>query len=93
MPGSSPILAGVRTPQDKPRVERAIHYVQNSFWAGENFPSLAAAQHAAVHWCAQTAGMRTHGTTAAQPAVLFDADEKPHLLPVPAVYDVPIFNK
>ena len=85
--------ARVRTPQDKPRVERAIHYVQNNFWAGETFPSLQAAQHAASTWCAQTAGMRIHGTTAAQPAVLFDADERTHLLPVPTFYDVPIFKQ
>lgn len=90
--GSPADTARVRTPQDKPRVERAIQYVQNNFWAGENFASLEAAQHAATNWCAQTAGMRVHGTTAAQPAVLFDSDERTRLLPVPDSYDVPIFK-
>ncbi len=85
--------ARVRTPQDKPRVERAIHYVQNNFWAGENFQSLDVAQHAATDWCALTAGMRIHGTTAVQPAVLFDSEEKPQLLAIPAFYDVPIFKQ
>jgi transposase len=85
--------ARVRTPQDKPRVERAIHYVQNNFWAGETFGSLEAAQHAAKTWCSEIAGLRIHGTTAAQPAVLFAAEERSHLLPVPGPYDVPIFKQ
>ncbi|MFW0797807.1 IS21 family transposase [Gordonia sp. CPCC 205515] len=85
--------ARVRTPQDKPRVERTIHYVQNNFWAGENFGSLETAQAAAVRWCEQTAGLRIHGTTAAAPAVLFDAEERVHLLPIPTDYDVPVFKQ
>jgi len=37
--------------------------------------------------------MRTHGTTAARPLEVFDEDEAPLLLAVPAVYDVPIFKQ
>ncbi|WP_287014856.1 IS21 family transposase [Gordonia sp. (in: high G+C Gram-positive bacteria)] len=85
--------ARVATPTDKPRVERTIHYVQNNFWAGERFSSLPDAQAAAVAWCQSTAGLRIHGTTAAAPAVLFDTDERTHLLPIPADYDVPIFKQ
>ncbi|HZE17307.1 MAG TPA: IS21 family transposase [Mycobacterium sp.] len=85
--------ARVRTPQDKPRVERAIHYVQNNFWAGEAFTSLEAAQRAATAWCSQAAGLRIHGTTAAQPAVVFTADEQPRLLGIPDPYDVPDFKQ
>jgi transposase len=85
--------ARVRTPQDKPRVERAIHYAQNNFWAGEAFTSLDDAQHAATTWCSQAAGLRIHGTTCAQPAVVFTADEQPRLLRIPDAYDVPDFKQ
>ena len=33
--------ARVRSPQDKPRVERAVQYVRGNFWAGETFTDLA----------------------------------------------------
>src|SRR6185437_8595026 len=33
--------ARVRSPKDKPRVGRAIHYVQHNFFAGEHCASLA----------------------------------------------------
>lgn len=58
--------ARVRRPQDKPRVERMVPYVRGNFWAGEQFSDLADAQAGAVTWCADRAGMRIHGTTAAR---------------------------
>jgi hypothetical protein len=85
--------ARVRSPKDKPRVERAIHYVQHNFWAGERFPSLADAQAAAGAWCRNVAGMRIHGTIQARPAEVFAEGEAGALLAVPARYDVPLFTK
>jgi len=35
--------ARVRSPQDKPRVERTVHYVKGSFFAGETFIDLSVA--------------------------------------------------
>jgi hypothetical protein len=84
--------ARVRSPKDKPRVERAVQYVRGNFFAGENFASLAGAQEAARAWCAVTAGMRVHGTTAARPAEVFAEDEATALLPVPPAYDVPVLK-
>jgi transposase len=84
--------ARVRSPKDKPRVERAVQYVRGSFWDGENFAGLAEAQEAASAWCARTAGMRVHGTIAARPAEVFAAGEAAVLLPVPPAYDVPVFK-
>ena len=43
--------ARVRRPQDKPRVERAVAFVQGSFFAGETFVDLADAQRRAEAWC------------------------------------------
>ncbi len=84
--------ARVRSPQDKPRVERIVQYVRGNFWAGETFTSLDQAQTAAVAWCTQVAGMRIHGTLAARPLEVFTQTEAGVLLPVPAAYDVPIFR-
>ena len=84
--------ARVRTPTDKPRVERQVPFVRNSFFAGETFIDLADAQRRAEEWCRVRAGLRTHGTTQCRPAELFVVEEAPHLLPAPtAAYDVPIY--
>jgi transposase len=47
--------ARARKPKDKPRVERPIPYVRDSFFAGRDFGSLAGMQQAAVTWCLQVA--------------------------------------
>jgi transposase len=90
--GFSTDPARVAHPQDKPRVERMVQYVRNNFFAGEDFTDLADAQDRAVMWCAQKAGLRIHGTTCAQPAVVFAGQEAEHLLAAPAVrYAVPVY--
>jgi transposase len=84
--------ARVRSPQDKPRVERQVQFVRGSFFAGEDFVDLADAQRRAETWCRQRAGMRIHGTTQLRPAEVFAAEELGRLLPAPAaVYDVPLY--
>jgi len=84
--------ARVRSPKDKPRVERAVQYVRGNFFAGEEFTDLADAQRRAESWCRTTAGQRIHGTTCQRPVEHFAAEEQRLLLPVPAGrYDVPIF--
>jgi hypothetical protein len=84
--------ARVRTPTDKPRVERQVPFVRNSFFAGESFVDLADAQRRAEAWCRGRAGMRIHGTTQCRPAELFALEEAPHLLAAPtSAYDVPIY--
>ncbi|BDX32246.1 putative transposase [Mycobacterium antarcticum] len=84
--------ARVRSPKDKPRVERTVQYVRGNFWDGETFTSLEQAQQAATAWCERTAGMRIHGTTCARPVEVFTAEEQRLLLPVPGAYDVPVFK-
>ena len=85
--------ARVRSPQDKPRVERQVPFVRGSFFAGETFVDLADAQRRAETWCRVRAGRRVHGTTQARPAEVFAAEEQPRLLPAPTeVYDVPIYT-
>ena len=85
--------ARVRSPKDKPRVERAVQYVRGNFFAGEHFTGLSPAQAAAEVWCKDVAGMRIHGTIAARPAQVFADHEAGVLLPLPVPYDVPVFAK
>ena len=84
--------ARVRSPKDKPRVERVVQYVRGNFFAGEEFTDLADAQRRAEAWWASTAGLRVHGTTYQCPGEQFAVEEQGLLLPAPAGrYDVPIF--
>jgi transposase len=86
--------ARVRRPQDKARVERAVAFVQGSFFAGETFVDLADAQRRAEQWCRGRAGTRVHGTAQRRPGEVFDTEEQPRLLPVPTeVYDVPVYAR
>ena len=85
--------ARVRSPKDKPKVERAVQYVRGNFFAGERFTGLADAQARAEAWCQEVAGTRIHGTIAARPAEVFAAHEAGVLLPVPVPYDVPVLAK
>ncbi|MGO8723595.1 MAG: IS21 family transposase [Acidimicrobiales bacterium] len=84
--------ARVRTPTDKPRVERVVPFVRNSFFAGEHFIDIGDAQRRAEIWCRTRVGMRTHGTTQCRPAELFALEEQAQLLPGPVLpYDLPIY--
>jgi transposase len=85
--------ARVRSPKDKPKVERAVQYVRGNFFAGERFTGLADAQARAQTWCQDVAGMRIHGSIQARPAEAFAEYEAGALLPLPAPYDVPVFAK
>lgn len=77
--------ARARKPTDKPRVERPIPYVRDSFWAGREFASLTAMQQQAEVWCRQVAGRRAcRPLGGAQPASVFAATEARALLALPA---------
>ena len=40
-------------PKDKPRVERQVPYVRDSFWRGREFTSLEQMREQALRWCVQ----------------------------------------
>jgi transposase len=83
----------VRHPKDKPKVERAVPFVRNSFFAGETFIDLDDAQRRAEGWCRTRAGLRVHGTTQQRPAVVFSEEEQPRLGPAPTqLYDLPLYS-
>ncbi|MGH3717163.1 MAG: IS21 family transposase, partial [Micromonosporaceae bacterium] len=72
-------------PKDKPRVERPVPYVRDSFWRGREFTSLAQMRAAAEEWCTEVAGRRAcRSLDGAAPAAVFDAVEAQTLKPLPA---------
>ena len=82
------------TPQHKGKVERAVDYVKGSFLGPFEGTTLQAANRAARTWCLETAGMRTHGTTKAQPLARFLHTEQALLKPLPAEpYDLALWKK
>ena len=86
--------ARVARPQDKPKVERHIHYVRERFWKGGTFTDLADARAQAARWCREVAGQRVHGTTRQIPRVVFEDQERAALLPWDGVpYDVPTWRE
>jgi transposase len=85
--------ARVRSPKDKPKVERMVQYVRGNFFAGEDFADLADSQARAQAWCRDVAGQRIHGTIQARPAEVFAEHEAGALLALPDPYDVPVFTK
>ena len=70
-------------PKDKPRVERLMPYIRDSFFAGQAFSSLAEINDTAEKWCLSVAGERVHGTTRQRPLALFQRVEAPALRPLP----------
>jgi Integrase core domain len=86
--------ARVRRPKDKARVERQVPYARDSWFVGESITSLAEARQSARHWCLEIAGTRVHGTTRRVPREVYEAEERPHMLPPPeAPFDVPHWGK
>jgi len=76
--------ARAKHPRDKPRVERAMPFVRDSFWRGRAFGSLEEVNTALERWCLEEAGRRVHGTTGQRPLDVFRLAERPALLPLPA---------
>jgi transposase len=86
--------ARVRRPQDKPRVERCVHYVRSNFFAGEEFHDIDDCRRRAVMWCRDVAGMRVHGSTRRRPAEVFGDEEQPKLASVPdQPFAVPTYSR
>ncbi|MGW1289630.1 IS21 family transposase [Streptomyces sp. NPDC002586] len=71
-------------PKDKPRVERPMPYVRDSFWRGREFVSIEHMQAEAVTWSRQVAGRRQcRPLGGAAPVSVFEDIEAEELLPLP----------
>ncbi|TDK86603.1 IS21 family transposase [Mycobacterium paragordonae] len=71
-------------PKDKPRVERPMSYVRDSFWKGRDFTSLAVMQVDAARWSTEVAGGRhCRALEGAAPVRVFEAVEADALIALP----------
>jgi len=78
---------------DKPQIERFVQYARRRFWKGGTFIDLDDARRQAERWCLEVAGQRDHGTTHKLPLVVFNDEERAHLLPYDGTpYDVPLWK-
>jgi transposase len=76
--------ARARKPKDKPRVERPMPYIRDSFFAGREFDSLAHMQAEALRWATEVYGVHKHrGLDGQTPGSLFTAIEEQALMPLP----------
>ena len=86
--------AVVRHATGKPKVERNVQYVRESFFRGETWIDVEHVRREAVRWCTEVAGKRTHGTTRRKPLVVFAAVEKQALSPLVADrFDPPTWQR
>jgi transposase len=74
----------VRAANQKGRVERAIRYVRESFWAGRTFTTLAECNRQARLWRDQVARRRPWPGDHQRTVGEVFAEEQPRLLPLPA---------
>jgi transposase len=76
--------ARARKPKDKPRIERPMPYIRDSFFAGREFTSLAQMQAEALRWTTEVYGVHKHrGLDGQTPASVFTALEADALIPLP----------
>jgi len=70
-------------PKDKPRVERAVPYVRDSFWSGRTFTTFDEIVREALVWSGDTAPRRRHRVHGIPVRELFEQHERPALIPLP----------
>src|SRR5713101_6072650 len=73
----------VRAGNQKGRVERAIRYVRDSFWAGRSFTTLAECNRQVLAWRDQVAHQRRWPGDDSRTVEQAFAEEQPRLLPHP----------
>jgi transposase len=73
----------VAKPKDRPRVERNMPYVRDSFWSGREFSAVPAMREEAARWSRGTAARRPHGLLPGTVGEVFQTVERPAMLPLP----------
>jgi transposase len=70
-------------PQHKGKIEAGVKFAQNNALKGRSFESLSAQNLFLSDWESGVADTRIHGTTRQQVGKVFNAVERPQLLPLP----------
>jgi transposase len=79
-------------PRHKGKVEAGVKFAQNNALKGRSFESLSAQNLFLADWESGVADTRIHGTTRQQVGKVFDAVERPKLLPLAASL-FPVFEE
>lgn len=82
--GFRPWACQPERPETKGKVERPFDYVEKNLLNGRTFRSLEHLNEVTRWWLAEVNDTRIHGTTKRRPVELHE-QEKPHLIPLPAV--------
>jgi transposase len=78
-------------PENKGKVERSVQYVKrNPLKTMPEALDVREANRQLDRWNLEIAGMRKHGATQRRPLDVFEADERPELLPLPERPFVPV---
>jgi transposase len=83
--GTAVLPTRPRTPRHKGKIEAGVKYVQSNALKGRTFPSLSEQNQFLLDWERTVADTRIHGTTCKQVGKVFEAVERPVLLPLPAM--------
>ena len=76
--------ARANKPKDKPRIERPMPYIRDSFFAGRQFESVSQMQREGLRWSVEVYGVHKHRSLdGATPAAVFNAVERDALIPLP----------
>jgi transposase len=81
--GFRPLACQPRRPQTKGKVEKRFHYVETNLLNGRTFDSLDQLNDVTAHWQSTTADVRPLRDCQQTPLQRY-AQERPHLLPLPA---------
>jgi transposase len=85
--GFKPWACKPRRPQTKGKTERRFYFAEMSLLNGRTFQTLEHLNEVTLGWLAQVADVRRHPETKQTPLERY-AEEKPHLIPLPAAaYD------
>jgi transposase len=79
-----PKPTGVRKPQQKGRVERAIQYIRHSFFAARQWADLEDLNNQARDWCLEVAGLRNSSEQAGLTVMQAFEKEKSSLVVLPS---------
>ena len=79
----APRACQVRAGNQKGRVERAVRYVRDSFWAGRTFTTLAECNRQAWRWRDEIAHQRRWPGEDGRTVADVFAEEQPRLMPLP----------
>lgn len=83
-----PHACNVASGNEKGRVESLIKYIRMNFWSGRQFIDFADLQKQAIVWRNDIANSREHRSHRRVVRLVFEAEEKSHLLPLnPVPYD------